>query len=233
MKLFRNLALSGLGFGVLVAPAASQELRAASENVVACQDVVDALERLDCFEKAAAELSVALAAPTAAPAVVAAPTAPVPVNPADPVQQAVAETTPTAPMPAAPAETSATPVAIADAPAAPQEPVQQADASTTPDENVPRSSLPSWIPRITFGGDRDVEKEPDEYETTITRIQVNRLGRHFFTTAEGHVWKQKKIEEIRAPKSLPAEAILYQNITGGILIKIRETNRSYRVDRVE
>lgn len=218
MKLFRNLALTGIAIGVCMAPASAQELRTASENVVACQSVVDALERLDCFEKAAAELSAALSSPEAAPHVSDTPATQAP----EPVVQAANETAPIAV-----AEASAATVAVTDAPA----PTRQ--ASTTTEENVPRSSLPSWIPRVTFGRDRDVEKEPDEYQTTITRIQVNRLGRHFFTTAEGHVWKQKKIEEIRAPKSLPAEAILYQNITGGILIKIRETNRSYRVDRVE
>ena len=217
MTLLGKTTMAAIIAVALTTPALAQELRTASENVVACQSVEDALERLDCFEKAAAELSVALTAP--APAVIAAPSAPTPSVAAAPIEQAA--TTGAATAPAA--------MAATDTPA----PVDQAATTTTPEDNIPRSTLPSWIPRVTFGRDRDVEKEPDEYATTITRIQVNRLGRHFFTTEEGHVWKQKKIEKIRAPKTLPAEAILYQNITGGILIKIKETNRSYRVDRVE
>ena len=86
---------------------------------------------------------------------------------------------------------------------------------------------------MTFRNNRDVEKEPDQYETTITRIQVNRIGRHFFTMSDGLVWKMKDIEEIRAPSSLPADAIIRQNIMGGILLKIVHTNVSYAVERVE
>ena len=112
-------------------------------------------------------------------------------------------------------------------------PIEQAAATTTDTREAPRSRLPSWLPRVTFGGDREVEKEPDEFETQVTRIRVNRIGRHFFTTAEGHVWRQKTPDEIRAPKTLPADVIIYQNITGGLRLKIVETNRSYPVRRVE
>ena len=208
MKMLAKIAVSVIGIGALIGSAAAQDMRAASENVVACQSVEEASERLDCFEKAAAELSVIMSAPVPSPEMAA---APAPVTAGQTVQQA-----------AAPAATAAT-----SAPAA----VQQASASTT--ENIPNSSLPSWIPRITFGSGRDVEKEPDEFETKLTRIQANRIGRHFFTTADGHVWRQKKPEEIRAPKKLPADIILYQNVTGGIRLKIVETNRSYAVQRVE
>ena len=203
----KSLALALL-LGTTSGIAVAQDMRSASEKVVACQTIEDATERLVCFEAAATELSLILSAP----ALQAAP-APVAVQPAVPTEQA------------------STTAATATAPAA-----QQQVAATTPEAeapNVPKSSLPAWIPRVTFGSNRDVEKEPDEYRTTITRIQRNRIGRHFFTTAEGHVWKQKKIEEIRAPKTMPAEAVLSQNVTGGILIKIVGTNRSYRVDRVE
>lgn len=214
----KSLALALL-LGTTSGIAAAQDMRSASEKVVACQTIEDAAERLVCFETAATELSLILSAPApqAAPA-------PVAVQPAAPTEQASTTVAPAAP---APVTTTA---ATATAPPA----QQQAAATTTEAEsNVPKSSLPAWIPRVTFGSNRDVEKEPDEYRTTITRIQRNRIGRHFFTTAEGHVWKQKKIEEIRAPKTIPAEAILSQNVTGGILIKIVGTNRSYRVDRVE
>ncbi len=211
----KSLALALL-LGTTSGIAAAQDMRSASEKVVACQTIEDAAQRLVCFETAATELSLILSAPApqAAPA-------PVAVQPAAPTEQASTTVAPAAP---APTTTTAAPAA------------QQQVAATTPEAeapNVPKSSLPAWIPRVTFGSNRDVEKEPDEYRTTITRIQRNRIGRHFFTTAEGHVWKQKKIEEIRAPKTIPAEAILSQNVTGGILIKIVGTNRSYRVDRVE
>ncbi|MEL7032630.1 MAG: hypothetical protein AAGL97_05630 [Pseudomonadota bacterium] len=214
MKMLGKTAIFAIGAGVLIASASAQELRTASENVVACQSVEDSAARLECFETAAAALSAALTAP--APEVIATapatPTAASPNVPAAPVETAAAATT----------STEQAAVAVETA------------ATTTPaDPNVPRSGLPSWIPRITFGSDREVEKEPDEYSTQITRIRVNRLGRHFFTTTEGHVWKQRKIEEIRAPKSLPADATLYQNITGGLRIKIEETDRSYGVERIE
>jgi hypothetical protein len=111
-------------------------------------------------------------------------------------------------------------------------PVQQAATETAqPPSND--SILPSWIPRVSFGNRRDVEKEPDEFATQLTRIQRNNLGRHFFTTAEGHVWRQVEVEDIKAPKSLPADVVLKQNLLGGIQIEILETNRSYGVARIE
>lgn len=204
MKLLdKSACCVALAFG-LALPVWAQDMRSASEKVVACQEIPDSLERLACFEAAAAELSTILATPvpTPAPAVIA--------EPSIPTAPVVAET-------------------ATDAPA----PIQQAAVESDADSDVPRSSLPSWIPRITFGSDREVEKEPDEFKTTLTRIQRNKLGRHFFTTAEGHVWRQIQIEEIRAPKSLPADVILSQNIMGGLRLEILESKRSYGVLRVE
>ena len=43
--------------GMAATPALAQDMRSASEKVVACQDVADPAERLTCFETAAAELS--------------------------------------------------------------------------------------------------------------------------------------------------------------------------------
>ncbi len=211
--------------GLAATPALAQDMRSASEKVVACQDVVDSAERLACFESAAAELSALLAAPVSvaqapAPATVPA-AAPTTVPNAGPsaseaqlVQQAAAIPAPV-------------PAAAADAP------VQQASVDTPAQPDAPRSSLPSWIPRVSFGERRDVEREPDQFETTLTRIQRNNLGRHFFTTAEGHVWKQKGLDKIRAPSALPTDVILDKNIMGGITIKILETKESYPVTRVE
>ena len=138
MNLFGKSAIAATLAVGLMAPAMAQELRTASESVVACQSVEDALERLDCFEKAAAELSEALSVPVTA--------------------LATAEVAPNPTVPAAPTEQAATivvttPVPATDAPA----PVEQASATTT-EPDVPDRSLPSWIPRITFGSDRDVEK---------------------------------------------------------------------------
>lgn len=196
MKMLGKVAVSAIGIVAVIGSAAAQDMRTASENVVACQSVEEASARLDCFEKAAADLSALLAAP--APEVVAAPVAPNPNTPAVPTETTVAAAT-----------------------------------EAAPEETIKQSSLPSWIPRITFGSDRDVEKEPDEYQTKLTRIQVNRIGRHFFTTSDGQVWRQTNITEIRAPKTLPADITLSQSIMGGIRMKIEETNRVYAVARVE
>jgi len=206
MKMLGKVALAVIGIGALIGSAAAQDMRTASENVVACQSVEDATARLDCFEKAATLLSIAISVPA---------------------PKMAAEQTPAAP------EKAIEQAAIsASAPTTTESAATQQTASAT-NENIPSSSLPSWIPRISFGGDRNAEKEPDEFQTKMTRIQANKIGRHFFTTADGHVWRQKKPEEIRAPKTLPADIILYQNITGGIRLKIVETNRSYAVQRVE
>lgn len=215
MKMRGRLALCAVAGIGLALPGLAQDMRAASEKVVACQTVVDPGERLDCYESAAAELSAVLETPIAEAPTPSAPAAPT--VPAAPVEQAAVAA------PAAPAVTAET----GDAP------IEQAAATRSDTREAPRSRLPSWIPRVTFGGNRDVEKEPDEFETTLTRIQVNKIGRHFFTTAEGHVWRQKTPDEIRAPKNLPADVIIYQNITGGLRLRIVETNRSYPVRRVE
>jgi hypothetical protein len=229
MKMRGRLAICAVAGMSMALPGLAQDMRSASEKVVACQTVIDPVERLACFETAAAELSTLLETPIAeapAPSVPVTPTtAPAPAVPTAPVEQAVV-TTPAAPVPA-PAPTVTATAESTDAP------IQQAEATTTDADDGPRSRLPSWIPRVTFGGGRDVEKEPDEFATQLTRIQVNRLGRHFFTTAEGHVWRQKSPEDIRAPKDLPADVVIYQNITGGLRLKIVETNRSYPVRRVE
>ncbi|MEO1137764.1 MAG: hypothetical protein AAFW68_14370, partial [Pseudomonadota bacterium] len=163
-------------------------------------------------EAAAAELSIILAAPVSETAEVSTP------EPQTPIVAAEGTT----PSTAGPATTTTGAA-----------PVQMASATETATEaEGPESRLPSWIPRISFG-DRDVEKEPDEFRTTITRIQRNKIGRHFFTTAEGQVWRQKDVGAIRAPKTLPAEVVLSQNIAGGIRLRIVETNRIYNVGRVE
>lgn len=209
--------------GCAVLPAVAQDMRTASENVVACQSVTDAAERLACFETAAAELSALLAGPVAE-----APVAQAPVQaPTETLAQAPIQTP-------SPSETQLVQQATtlpAPAPDAGQAPIQQAAVEAPSEPEA--SGLPSWIPRVSFGERRDVEREPDQFETTLTRIQRNNLGRHFFTTAEGHVWKQKGLDKIKAPSALPTDVVLDKNIMGGITIKILETKEAYPVTRVE
>jgi len=112
-------------------------------------------------------------------------------------------------------------------------PIQTAEADV-PDEFGKRRLLPSWVPTVSLNiGGKDQEKEPDFFETTVTRIQRNKIGRHFFTTADGQVWKQFQIKEVRAPKRLPAKAVIRQTISGSIRLEIEENGRSYPVVRVE
>lgn len=211
-----------LGMAVLVgsvaAPAVAQDMHTASEKIVACQDLADADERLACFDTAVAELSDLMAVPLAevpAPAPVA-PTA-LSASESQLIQQA-----------------AVAPAIVADAAAlAAAPPVQQASVDVPAEADANGSILPSWIPRVTFGERRDVEREPDQFETTVTRIQRNNLGRHFFTTAEGHVWKQKSLDKIRAPSTLPIDVILDRNIMGGIRLRIPETKEVHPVIRVE
>lgn len=214
MKMLGHWACFAVAAGLLSAPVFAEDMRSASEKVVACQEIAAPEARLVCFESAAAELSALLAMPAVAeaPSTIAAPSA----SETELVQQA-----------------NAAPAVSPSAPAAASEEIVQASAAAPADAPEPRSSLPAWIPRITFGDNREAEKEPDEFATTLTRIQKNRLGRHFFTTAEGHVWRQIQIEDVRAPKTLPADVILSQNIMGGLRIKIVDTDRSYGVLRVE
>lgn len=204
MKTHEKLAILTVLAGMAAHPVYAQDLRSASESVVACQSVEDTAQRLACFEAAAQRVSTALALPQ--PQIVQAPTA----------------TSSTAAV-SAPVQQAATSAAA---------PVQQAstEAVEAPGNG---SLLPSWIPRVSFGNRGDVEKEPDEFETTLTRIQRNNLGRHFFTTAEGHVWRQIQVEDIKPPRALPADVVLHQNLLGGIQIKILETNRSYGVARIQ
>jgi hypothetical protein len=208
MKTHKKLAVLTVIVGLASAPVLAQDLRSASERVVACQSVEDVDEKLACFEAAAQQLSTVLAAPAITTAQTPAETATSSVPAVtSPIQQAATTTSTAAP-------------------------VQQAATETAqPPSND--SILPSWIPRVSFGNRRDVEKEPDEFATQLTRIQRNNLGRHFFTTAEGHVWRQVEVEDIKAPKSLPADVVLKQNLLGGIQIEILETNRSYGVARIE
>ena len=215
MKSYKSLAVSAVLVGGVAMPAFAQDLREASENVVACQTIEDNLEKLSCFENAATALSAVLSAPVETAEVAPAPA---------PIEQAAVQS-PQAPTPAATEATA---------------PVQMATAETAPEtaeqpEGPPRRRLlPSWVPTVSLSiGGGDAVEEPDYFETEVTRIQRNKLGRHFFTTSDGQVWRQIQIEEIRAPKSLPADATIRQTLSGSIRLEIEDNGRSYPVNRVE
>ena len=84
---------------------------------------------------------------------------------------------------------------------------------------------------LKLGG--DAAEEPDFFDTQITRIQRNKIGRHFFTTSDGQVWRQIQIGPIRAPAALPADATIRQMMSGAIRLEIEDNGRSYSVNRIE
>ncbi len=222
MKMLEKVAAMAFVAGALATPAIAQDMRSASEKVVACQSVADSQERLTCFETAESELSVILSTPQ--PVVAAQPTSPeAPTTSAQTQQAAI----------------SAPEVQVAptEVPAA-QASVQMASTEPPVAEKLAgppkRRLLPSWVPTVSLSlGNGDAADEPDFFETAVTRIQRNSLGRHFFTTEDGQVWRQIQIEKIRAPKSLPAEATIRQTMTGSIRLEMEENGRSYPVNRVE
>lgn len=82
---------------------------------------------------------------------------------------------------------------------------------------------------------RDIEQAEvsRRFEATIVRITRNNVGRHRFYTADGAVWEQTQIVEVRQPKNLPAVAEFHRKLTGNPTIKFDVSNRSYRVKRIE
>ena len=81
----------------------------------------------------------------------------------------------------------------------------------------------------------DIEEAevPRRFEATIVRITRNNVGRHRFYTADGAVWEQTQLVEVRQPKDLPAVAEFRRKWTGNPTIKFDVSNRSYRVRRIE
>ena len=184
--------------------ASAQDVRAASEGVVACQSIVDPMEKLACFEAAAAQVSEALAEPAPAPIVGPAPSQQAP---------AVAATTTAASV----SETSG---AVSD------------ETGITSDRRL----LPSWIPSVTFrrGDDGEQVEQPSSYPVSVTRIQRNKRGRHYFTTSDGQVWRQIEVKEIQAPPALPVGAVLKRAFGGSISMKFDgDLGHSFKVKRVE
>ncbi len=82
---------------------------------------------------------------------------------------------------------------------------------------------------------RDIEQAeaPRRFEATIVRITRNNVGRHRFYTADGAVWEQTQIVEVRQPRNLPAVAEFRRKLAGSPTIKFDVSNRSYRIRRIE
>lgn len=192
----------------LVSSASAEDVRDASKSVVACQSIADPMEKLACFEAAAEAVSQALAEPQAAAPVAegnsAAATALV-----EQANQASAE--PVAPAPQA-----------------------QSVASVETPETEERRLLPSWIPSISLNRDSKREARSDTFDIAVTRIQRNNVGRHYFTTADGQVWRQVEVKDVDPPSTLPAPAQLKRGAIGSIRLVFEEHPRDiYKVVRVE
>jgi len=152
MKMLGHWACFAVAAGLLSAPVFAEDMRSASEKVVACQEIAAPEARLVCFESAAAELSALLAMPAVAeaPSTIAAPSA----SETELVQQA-----------------NAAPAVSPSAPAAASEEIVQASAAAPADAPEPRSSLPAWIPRITFGDNREHSQEFKRTGLDVTSSQ--------------------------------------------------------------
>ena len=205
-----ELKVIAAGLSVIIITASgtalAQDSLTASERFLACQSIEDSAEKLACFEEAAAAMSAEMATP-AAPE----PESTIAEAPAVEAVKPVASAAPTqAPEPAK--------VPVATEPEAPTEPKE-------------RRLLPSWIPSVTLRGEKS-KSEPDEITISITRIQRNNVGRHFFTTSDGIVWEQIQVEAIKAPKALPANATLKRMLSGSLRLGFLGTSRTYAVRRI-
>ena len=203
----RFVAVLGLIAVGLTPGASADDLRSAATKVSDCRSIEDDAARLTCLDAAALALSLALDAD----AVVAPAPAPAP----------VAE---------APKEPK-----WARAPKPKKEKAKQAAvAAPAPvDEAIPEKerNVPIWA-RVFGPGDE--EEVIDVYEVTVTRITRNNLGRHFFYTSEGQVWRQTVVEPVKAPKSLPADVVIENKMMGAPSLKFVDGPRGgYRVRRVE
>ena len=94
--------------------------------------------------------------------------------------------------------------------------------------------LPDWAaapePQKSYAEQAEV---PRTFEASIVRITRNNVGRHRFYTADGAVWEQTQLVEVRAPKSLPVAAEFNRRFTGNPTIQLEGSSRSYRVRRIE
>ena len=104
-------------------------------------------------------------------------------------------------------------------------------ASATDSADAKERRLPIWARVFSPGED---EEQVEVYEVTVTRITRNNLGRHFFHTSEGQVWRQTVVEPVKPPKSLPIEAKISKELMGAPSLRFKGGPKgSYRVRRVE
>ena len=180
--------IPGLAIGLFLAQTAAQAQTPA--DFIACTSISDSVERLSCFDTAAAGL-------------------------VDNVFEAAAT-----------------------APEVGQQTTSAEAPSTAAESNMAAARggvLPSWFPRVSRSArsEQEAVDEPDSYVTKVVEIERNNIGRYFFTTEEGFVWRQLEIRRIRVPQSLPTDVEIRQGAMGSTRLKLLETGRSYTVRRVE
>lgn len=189
---------------------AADPLRLAAEDAASCRELRDADVRLACFDAAVHRLAEALGS----------------------MEQAgrIAEDLPISP------DAPATPIAVEPSSDAADLPISP-DASDTPAAVEPSSDdsehAPDWAAAPERHDDAEQAEDPRRFEATIVRITRNNVGRHRFYTADGAVWEQTQLVEVRQPESLPAVAEFRRKLTGNPTIKFDVSRRTYRVKRIK
>jgi hypothetical protein len=211
---------------------AADPLNLAAEDTASCLQLRDPDVRLACFDAAAHRLAEALGSMDQAgrnagdlPIGPDAPDAPAGVEPLGDAPVAVE------PSGDAPAAVEPLGEAAEHPPIGPD--VPDAAAAVEPSGEAAEDP-PNWA-AAPQPQPRDVDQAdaPRRFEATIVRITSNNVGRHRFYTADGAVWEQTQIVEVRQPSSLPAVAEFRRRLTGNPTIKFDVSNRSYRVIRIE
>jgi hypothetical protein len=237
---------------------AADPLGLAAEDAASCRELRDPDVRLACFDAVAHRLAEALDSIDQAgrdagdlPVGRDAPDAPVAVEPSDePAEHApIGRDAPVVPAAVEPSGKAAElPPIGRDAPdvSAAVEPSGEAaehapigrdvpDAPAAVEPSGEAAEEPPYWAAAPQPQPRDIEQAevPRQFEATIVRITRNNVGRHRFYTADGAVWEQTQIVEVRQPKSLPAVAEFRRRLTGNPTIKFDVSSRSYRVRRIE
>lgn len=226
MKRFSSIIV-----GVIVAStgismyAGADEVRTEAERLLECRELADAEAKLACYEATANALDDALEALESDEVANAK---------ADEIDRqealaAEASAVAEAEARAAQAEERAR---LAEARAAEVE-AQQAAAEAQQSEVAQEARLPMWA-RVFPRDSADRPKDPKVLPITVTKIQRNSMGRHFFETSDGQLWRQNSPEEIRPPKSLPAAANVSRTLAGAKWLKFETGGgRATQVRRVE
>jgi len=211
---------------VLPAPVLAQDiadpLRLLAEDAASCRELRDPDVRLACFDAAAHRLAEALGSMDQDGRNAGDPPI-VPVAPYAPV--AVESSGEAAELPPEP---------LGEATEQPPEPSGEVAEHPPEPSSEAAENPPNWAAAPEpQPSDIEQAEAPQRFEATIVRITRNNVGRHRFYTADGAVWEQTQIAEVRAPKSLPAVAEFRRRLTGSPTIKFDVSSRSYRVKRIE